>query len=476
MPSSVFRRCDVARRGRRLAVRPWLEGLEDRLLLYSANGGAWSLPARVTYSFVPDGTSIGGTPSNLFSAMNARFSPAAWEQAIADAAAVWEAVANINLVQVSDDGAPIGTAGNQQGDPRFGDIRIGGFAQSMNQLGLAFLPPPVNGGTNSGDIFYNTSQSWQINGSAYDLESVALHELGHALGLGHSANSSADMYANYSGGHNSATSDDIAGIQALYGARKPDAFASASSNSSSSTATNLNGYISSAGQVAIGNLDVIGTASEWFKVTVPSSTNGSMTVTLQSSGLSSLKPRLQVYNASMQGLFQASNTQSYGATVSGTVSGVSAGQVLYIKAFSATSTASAGGSYGLELNFGPGTQGPFTPPNTAVASQADRGGGSQAQNTGGGNFLGNLLGSLLADPLGTLLTTIGTLTGYAEVMSIKEVPTHQHGNPDHDSSAHPGRPSGPHDVDALWVPITTDLATSSHQGTGHGRHHDHDRD
>ena len=42
------------------ASRPALEGLEDRMLMYAANGGAWTLPARVTYSFVPDGTSIGG--------------------------------------------------------------------------------------------------------------------------------------------------------------------------------------------------------------------------------------------------------------------------------------------------------------------------------------------------------------------------------------------------------------------------------
>ena len=136
---------------------------------------------------------------------------------------MWEAVAGINLVQVADDGSPIGTAGNQQGDPRFGDIRIGGMAQSGGQLAFAFVPPPFNGGTDAGDIFFNTSQWWQTNGTTYDLETVAIHELGHALGMGHSAIATADMYASYGGTKQALTSDDTTGIQSIYGTRPPDA-------------------------------------------------------------------------------------------------------------------------------------------------------------------------------------------------------------------------------------------------------------
>jgi hypothetical protein len=53
---------DVTRRSdptsRRRDVRPAVEGLEDRLLLWAANGGLWTYGSRITYSFVPDGTNV----------------------------------------------------------------------------------------------------------------------------------------------------------------------------------------------------------------------------------------------------------------------------------------------------------------------------------------------------------------------------------------------------------------------------------
>jgi hypothetical protein len=51
-----------------------------------------------------------------------------------------------------------------------------------------------------------------------DLQSVALHEFGHALGLNHSASSSAVMFASYSNGSNKRTpsQDDKDGLLAIY--------------------------------------------------------------------------------------------------------------------------------------------------------------------------------------------------------------------------------------------------------------------
>ena len=78
---------------------------------------------------------------------------------------VWQKVANVNFTLVSDNGSPLGVSGNQQSDSRFGDIRIGGYAMSSSILAFAYLAPPANGGTNAGDMFFNTTQSWQINGN-----------------------------------------------------------------------------------------------------------------------------------------------------------------------------------------------------------------------------------------------------------------------------------------------------------------------
>src|SRR5262245_44938088 len=132
---------------RHRSVRPDLEGLEDRLLLYATLGAEWTYGSRITYSFMPDGTSVGGTPSALFQTLNARFATATWQQQFAQAAALWENAAGINLAGVPDAGTAVGAAGNQQGDGRFGDLRIGAIPLSAGTLALAFLPPPINGGS-----------------------------------------------------------------------------------------------------------------------------------------------------------------------------------------------------------------------------------------------------------------------------------------------------------------------------------------
>ena len=57
-----------------------------------------------------------------------------------------------------------------------------------------------------------------VPGNKYDLPTTILHELGHAAGLGHSAQTSALMYFQVSAGQNkrTLTQDDIDGIRAAY--------------------------------------------------------------------------------------------------------------------------------------------------------------------------------------------------------------------------------------------------------------------
>lgn len=63
----------------------------------------------------------------------------------------------------------------------------------------------------------NTNFSW-VAGCAgnYSLQTVYLHEMGHALGLGHSSDTSAVMYAFYGGPRCELSSDDVNGVSALY--------------------------------------------------------------------------------------------------------------------------------------------------------------------------------------------------------------------------------------------------------------------
>src|SRR5437660_11917316 len=97
---------------RKRSIRPNLEGLEARILLYSTLGAQWTYGSRVTYSFMPDQTSVGGTPSTLFQTLNARFATATWQAQFKQAASLWENVTGINLALVSDNGAAAGSSGN----------------------------------------------------------------------------------------------------------------------------------------------------------------------------------------------------------------------------------------------------------------------------------------------------------------------------------------------------------------------------
>jgi predicted Zn-dependent protease len=336
-----------------------LESLESRLVLFAVSGNAWPNPVAITISFMPDGTNLDGVQSNLFSAFNANPRLAGqWQTQILKAAQVWAQQTNINFIVVPDNGTPSGWGNYQQGDPGFGDIRIGGYAFGSSTLARTYQPPPVNNFSLAGDIAFNTAQKFSI-GSTYDLFTVAAHEFGHALGLDHSsATSAAIMYPAYNGVKTSLTSDDTAGIRNVYSGnlpRSPDSYDAQGPGSSFATAVNLNPLINPQAETAlINNLDHTTTSElDYYSFNAPSATSSTFSVTVQSSGLSLFTPSLTVYAADQTTVLgSASGLSQYGTTLTVNVSGAVPGQQYYALVQGADSSAFSTGRYALALNFG----------------------------------------------------------------------------------------------------------------------------
>ena len=83
-------------------------------------------------------------------------------------------------------------------------------------LAHTFYPVPVNAESIAGDMHLDADEKWQA-GADVDIYSVALHEAGHALGLGHSDKPGDVMYPYYRSGM-ALSAHDIGAVQSLYGA------------------------------------------------------------------------------------------------------------------------------------------------------------------------------------------------------------------------------------------------------------------
>lgn len=168
---------------------------------FVADGRSWDHP-NITYFFANNTPDI---------ASDRTFS------AVRDAMALWSSVVPLSFSEVSSaasaDIVIRWGAGNHGDDTPFdGTGKI---------LAHAFYPPP-NGGSLAGDVHFDEDETWTDSVRAsgeqpIDLVTVAAHELGHALGLGHSLETNALMYPYYGRSHRNLSEDDIQGIQSIYG-------------------------------------------------------------------------------------------------------------------------------------------------------------------------------------------------------------------------------------------------------------------
>ncbi|MEM7308387.1 MAG: matrixin family metalloprotease [Planctomycetota bacterium] len=201
--------------------------------------------------------------------------------------------------------------GNGNGDPHQpGDLGSGGanfdpaFAGEASSIGttnnnihselsggsggvLAYCETPISDGWR---IRYYQSWVWQDGpsipfGSQIDLQGVACHEYGHALGLDHSASLGATMYPSISGTgfvQRSIATDDANGVQAIYGvksASKPEITGVAVSGST--VTINGSGFGASGNEVWFTNKNVTASGvNPTVKVTGVSASGGLISVAI----------------------------------------------------------------------------------------------------------------------------------------------------------------------------------------------------
>lgn len=177
----------------------------------------------VSYSFLPDRTDCSRLLQSEALGRSCLTDDAAstfglnYESIFANAFDAWSQWANIDFVQVADDGSPSGRDGLLSST---GSIRIGASRYDQRVLGFASarFDRSVGGKGLDGDILLNGSFRSDFNHNPTFLLGLALHEIGHSLGLAHS-NVFPSVMSQFGELLSELRPDDIAGIQFIYGAR-----------------------------------------------------------------------------------------------------------------------------------------------------------------------------------------------------------------------------------------------------------------
>lgn len=339
------------------SIRLRVHQLEDRTVPAAPDfpgtatfGVAWSESTRLTVSFAPDGTGIAGEQSRLFATLDAQMPRAQWQGEILRAIQTWAMVANVNVGVVSDGGQPFGEPGLTYGDDRFGDIRIGSRSMASRALGVTVPHDTFGTGTWSGDILFNSTIDFRRPES--DLYTVALHEVGHALGLAQSRNAVSAMADHGSQPRTGLAAEDVAAIQALYGARLRDPNEGPGGNDTRATATRAD--VPDDGElpgVALGDITTPQDV-DFFEIRVPDDYNGPLTFRLQTAGVSLLAPRLTILSESGQVLGQAQASEPNGNTLTVQLNQVIGDRSYFARIEAATGAAFTTGRFGLAAIFG----------------------------------------------------------------------------------------------------------------------------
>ena len=257
----------------------------------STNG----VPVILTYSFVPDGTSVPGyngeatSNSNLFARMRTIYASfgattaevdAYWQGLVHTALTAWGAQAGVTYVrELNDDGAAFGpNFSNNNGVLGVrGDIRISGHSidGDSNVLAYNFFPNASGGG---GDMVIDTNDNTfnNLSNNSRILRNVITHEAGHGLGFNHTdpINRTKLMEAFLATNFDGPQFDDYLVANFRYG----DRLETPARNNTTATATVL-GTIP-IGTTAVNNISLSTNIDvDAFRVTIPSNSIVRLTAT-----------------------------------------------------------------------------------------------------------------------------------------------------------------------------------------------------
>ncbi len=189
--------------------------------------GGDGTPLTVTYSY---NNFLDGGLKNL---AGVSLTPEFLRDAAEEAFGLWASVAPINFVEVPDVGTPVFLSNSaaylayDAGD--FGTIRLshrfinGTDAQVGMPAAKAVAWFPSNGPHIGSDIQFDNGDPWEVIGtpSAPDILGILAHEIGHTLGIGHSAINGAVMFPaalrRMGPGTGLLTADDMNAVIAIYG-------------------------------------------------------------------------------------------------------------------------------------------------------------------------------------------------------------------------------------------------------------------
>jgi hypothetical protein len=334
----------------------WLETLEDRATP-AIFGQPWIDGRHVTLSFAGDGTPISGVSSNLGNVFASVGTDTAKLQML-KAFQSWSVWANLNVGLVSDTNLAFGTPGAVQGDPRFGDIRIG--ARQLAGDVITITAPFSLLTPNSGDIIVNSSKDFTSSGlNRYDLFTVFLQESGHSFGMGNSSDPASVMYEQYANTRPGLSAGDIANIRSLYGARAADAFEGPFGNETIDTATTYTGALE-ADLTSNSDVDTYAYTADssdgrWFRI--------------KAAGLSLVAAKLEVLDGMGQVVGSAQADSPLQNDVSVYVPELVPGATYYLRVSSASSDVFGIGAYRLAVDSG-GSGGDQPDPNALVDNES----------------------------------------------------------------------------------------------------------